>query len=137
MKPKTKEVTVKDEEKKEYQVTIKRLGWAERQEYNEQISETKAIPVSGVNEAIVKTVIHPFRRRVYGMKLCVIAAPFLSNPDWIDELDNTLGENLWKEIEDFNEFTKKALMKKKEPLSKPSDRQPKTQSLPKPSTTTD
>lgn len=100
MKQKTFEIDWLDEngQKTKEKVTIKALGFGEKNELREEFTEVKEM--GGMH----KVDIHPFRMRVHALRLCILKAPFKWDMESLKTLDDDVGNIVWKEIEEFNKL---------------------------------
>lgn len=89
---------------KKEDVTIRKMGYEERNEYQETTIESKLVTVG--NKQDVQIFLHPFRARTEGVKRCVVKAPFdpvkdINDPDVAD-----VGDQIYEEIKKFNNLDK-------------------------------
>lgn len=110
---KTKEISIV-RDGKEDKVTIKRMGWAEKNRFVDQFLEATILK----NETI-KLISHTNLMKVEALKICIIKAPFESNETGLNEEEPEMLDKIYEEVEKFNNLGKdqKELKKKLDELS--------------------
>lgn len=88
---------------KKEDVTIRKAGYKERNEFLEKTVEAKIVTVGNTQK--VDVILHPFRMRSEALQRFVIKAPFdlktlLDDPDVAD-----VGDKIYEEIEKFNKLS--------------------------------
>lgn len=104
---------------KKGEVVIRRMGFGEKMDFLEQISETRMVG------KMASIVMHPWKLRALALMGCLVKAPFPVENNYIHkELDPDTGSKIYEEIEKFNKLD----FDVKKKLNGPSKEQPPTPS---------
>lgn len=93
-------------------VTIRKMGFVEKQRFMEKFITTKVRPNEKGGE-IVDVTVKPFERRIHALQTCLVSAPFKwATDEQLNQVDPDAGEKIYKEIEAFNKLDESAKKKK-------------------------
>lgn len=109
---KTKEISIEYEGKQEI-VTIKRMGWAEKNLMMDSYFGAKIMPNN-----VIHVIPHMFKMKVDALIKCIINAPFKPNgvklnESTLNEQDPEMLDKIYAEIESFNNLGKESSEAKK------------------------
>jgi len=82
-------------------ITIKRMGYKEKNDFRNETTITK-IETNDEGKRVPVMVLKPFIAQTLALKKCVVKAPFKLDDNGLDSLDSEVGERIYKEIEEFN-----------------------------------
>ncbi len=95
-------------------VTIRKMGFVEKQKFMEKFIITSVKPDSkGIERVNVK--VKPFERKVYALQTCIVSAPFKwAEEEQLNKIDPDVGEQIYDEINILNKLDESAKKKKKD-----------------------
>ena len=95
-------------EGKPAKVTIRRMGWAEKNSFAEKYNEIKV-----VNDK-PEIISHIFEMRTARLQVCLVKAPFNKDATALNEQDPEMLEKIYEEIEKFDKIDKEIKKKLRE-----------------------
>ena len=81
------------------EVIIKKLGFGEKNEFRERNMEVQMMG------EIPKTTVHIFTSRTNALQACIVKAPFPTDIPTLNELDDDVGELIYKKIDKLNKLS--------------------------------